>query len=157
MAYLQQKVRTCWWFDGNGHEAAAFYVKLLPDSAIEGGHGPEGKPPLIVEFTLAGAPMMILNGGPGHPHSWAASISVLTDSQSETDRLWAALTANGGKESRCGWLTDRWGVSWQIVPKRLPEMLSATDRAAADRAFTAMMQMGKLDLAALEAAFRGSM
>jgi 2-polyprenyl-6-hydroxyphenyl methylase/3-demethylubiquinone-9 3-methyltransferase len=80
---------------------------------------------------------------------------VLTESQDETDRLWAALTANGGKESRCGWLTDRWGVSWQIVPKRLPEMLSAPDRAAADRAFAAMMTMGKLEIAALEAAFRG--
>jgi predicted 3-demethylubiquinone-9 3-methyltransferase (glyoxalase superfamily) len=154
MAYLQQKVRTCWWFDGNGHEAAAFYVTLLPNSAIEGGHGPEDKP-LVVEFTLAGAPMMILNGGPGHPQSWAASISVLTEDQAETDRLWAALTANGGQESRCGWLTDRWGVSWQIIPRRLPEILSAPDRAAADRAFQAMMQMGKLDIAALEAAYKG--
>jgi predicted 3-demethylubiquinone-9 3-methyltransferase (glyoxalase superfamily) len=155
MAYLQKKVRTCWWFDGNGHEAAAFYVSLMPDSAIEGGHGSEGKPPLVVEFTLAGTPMMILNGGPGVRHSSAASISVLTESQSETDRLWSALTAGGGKESRCGWLTDRWGMSWQIVPRRLPEMLGASDRAAADRALAAMLQMGKLDLAALEAAFKG--
>lgn len=153
MAYLQQKVRTCWWFDGNGHEAAAFYVTLLPDSAIEGGHGPDGGPPRVVEFTLAGAPMTIMNGGPGHPPSCAASISVLTESQCETDRLWTALTENGGKESRCGWLTDRWGVSWQIVPKCLPEMLGSPDRAAADRAFAAMMQMGKLDHAALETAF----
>ncbi len=155
MSYLQHKVRTCWWFDGNGHEAAEFYVSLFPDSAIEGGHGPAGQPPVVVEFRLAGAPMMILNGGPGHPQTSAASISVLTDSQSETNRLWSALTANGGQESRCGWLTDRWSVSWQIVPKRLPEMLSSGDRAAADRAFAAMLQMGKLDIAALEAAFAG--
>jgi predicted 3-demethylubiquinone-9 3-methyltransferase (glyoxalase superfamily) len=155
MPYLRQKVRTCWWFDGNGHEAAAFYVSLLPDSAIEGGHGPHDKPPLVVEFKLAGAPMMILNGGPGPAHSSAASISVLTDSQSETDRLWSALTAGGGKESRCGWLTDRWGVSWQIVPRRLPEMLGASDRVAADRTLAAMLQMSKLDLEALEAAFNG--
>jgi predicted 3-demethylubiquinone-9 3-methyltransferase (glyoxalase superfamily) len=155
MAYLQQKVRTCWWFDGNGHEAAAFYVTLLPDSAIEGGHGPEGGPPLVVEFTLAGAPMMILNGGPGPAQSGAASIGALTESQSETDRLRTALTADGGEESRCGRLTDRWGVSWQIVLRRLPEMLGSPDRAASARAFEAMMRMGKLDLAALEAAFAG--
>ena len=99
--------------------------------------------------------MMILNGGPGHPHRWAASMSVLTDSQEETDRLWSALTANGGQESRCGWLTDRWGVSWQIVPRCLPEWLGAPDRAAADRVFAAMMPMGKLEIAGLEAAFAG--
>ena len=108
-----------------------------------------------MEFTLAGAPMMILNGGPGHPHSGAASISVLTESSAETDRLWDSLTAHGGRASRCGWLTDRWGVSWQIVPKRLPELLGAPDRAATDRVFAAMMSMTKLEISVLEQAFKG--
>lgn len=154
MSFLSQKARTCWWFDEHGPEAAAFWVSLLPDSRIEGGHGPEGGPPLILEFTLAGAPMMILNakGAPKPCH--AASISVLTENQAETDRLWAALTADGGAEVACGWLTDRFGVSWQIVPRRLPEMLASPDRAAAGRAMAAMQKMVKLDLAALEAAFQ---
>ncbi len=155
MAYLQQKVRTCLWFARDGDAAAAFYVSLLEGSEIEGGHGPEGGPPLVIEFTLAGAPMMILNapGAPAPGH--AASVSVLTENQAETDRLWAALTADGGKEVACGWLTDRWGVSWQIVPKQMPAMLSSPDRAAAGRALAAMQAMVKLDLAALEAAFAG--
>ena len=155
MAYLAQKVRTCWWFPEGGDKAAAFYVSLLPDSRIEGGHGPEGEPPLVIEFTLAGAPMMILNapGGPAPNH--AASVSVLTESHEETDRLWTALTANGGQEVMCGWLTDRWGVSWQIVPRRLPEMLGSPDAAARNRAMAAMQTMVKLDIAALEAAFAG--
>ena len=155
MAYLQRKLRTCLWFPRDGDKAADFYVSLLPDSAIEGGHGPAGGPPLVIEFTLAGAPMMILNaqGAPAPGH--AASISVLTEDQAETDRLWSALTADGGAEVACGWLTDRWGVSWQIVPKRLSAMLGDPDRAAADRAFTAMQGMVKPDLAALEAAFAG--
>jgi predicted 3-demethylubiquinone-9 3-methyltransferase (glyoxalase superfamily) len=152
MALLERTVRTCWWFGGDGHEAASFYVGLLPDSRIDGVVEREGRP-LIVEFTLAGAPMMILNAAPGAERSHAASISVLTSDQAETDRLWAALTADGGAEVACGWLTDRWGVSWQIVPRRLPELLASADRAAADRAFAAMQQMVKLDIAAIEAAY----
>jgi predicted 3-demethylubiquinone-9 3-methyltransferase (glyoxalase superfamily) len=153
--YLHQKLRTCLWFAGEGEQAADFYVSLLPDSFIEGGHGPEGGPKLVIEFTLAGAPMMILNA-PGAPKpGQAASLSVLTADQAETDRLWAALLAGGGAEVACGWLTDRWGVSWQIVPRRLPEMLGSTDRAASARAFEAMRGMVKLDIAALEAAFAG--
>jgi predicted 3-demethylubiquinone-9 3-methyltransferase (glyoxalase superfamily) len=153
MAWLGSSVRTCWWFNGDGQEAADFYVSLLPDSSIEGSHGPEGGPPLVIEFTLAGAPMMILNapGAPAPTHQ--SSFSVLTADQPETDRLWAALLKDGGKEVACGWITDRWGVSWQIVPKRLPDMLASPDRAAADRAFKAMQQMVKLDIATLEAAF----
>lgn len=148
-------VRTCLWFDGQGEEAARFYVSLLPDSAIEGVHrpAPDG-PALIVEFSLAGAPYMILNGGPHYTHSPAASISVSTADQRETDRLWAALTADGGRESRCGWLVDRFGVSWQIVPRAAVRLLNAGDREAAGRAQAAIMQMRKLDVAALEAAFR---
>jgi predicted 3-demethylubiquinone-9 3-methyltransferase (glyoxalase superfamily) len=153
MVWLGSKMRTCWWFEKDGEHAAKFYISLLPDSFLEGGHGPEGGPPLVIEFTLAGAPMMILNA-PGAPApSHAASFSVLTEDQAETDRLWAALLADGGAEVQCGWLIDRWGVSWQIVPRRLPEMLASLDRAARDRAFAAMIAMKKLDIAALQAAF----
>ena len=149
------RVRTCLWFDGQGEEAARFYVSLLPDSAIEGVHrpAPDG-PALIVEFSLAGAPYMILNGGPHYTHTPAASISVSTADQQETDRLWAALTADGGQEGQCGWLVDRFGVSWQIVPRAAARLLSDGDREAAGRAQAAMMRMRKLDVAALEAAFR---
>ena len=147
------KVRTCLWFDGRGREAAEFYVSLLPDSAIETPCRPAPDPPLVVEFTLAGAPYMILDGGPLYRHTPAASILVLTKDQAETDRLWAALAADGGQESRCGWLVDRFGVSWQIVPEALVRMLNADDREAAGRAQSAMMEMRKLDVDTLEAAF----
>jgi predicted 3-demethylubiquinone-9 3-methyltransferase (glyoxalase superfamily) len=153
MTGLQQKVRTCLWFNGNGHEAAAFYVSLLPDSFIE--LELYGDPPLVVEFTLAGAPMMILNGGPHYRHTPAASISVLTKDQAETDRLWNALIEGGGEESMCAWLVDRFGVSWQIVPEALPRLLMSEDPAAASRAREAMLKMRKIDIAALEAAARG--
>ncbi|MEL6475003.1 MAG: VOC family protein [Pseudomonadota bacterium] len=151
-----KKVRTCLWFDGNGHEAAALYVSLLPDSFVETEWDQESKKtPLVVEFTLAGAPYMALNGGDMFKLSPACSISVLTQDQAETDRLWTALLAAGGEESMCGWLTDRFGVSWQITPAVLPMMMQAEDRAAAGRARDAMLTMRKLDIAALEAAFNG--
>lgn len=110
---------------------------------------------MIVEFTLAGAPMMILTAGPQFKHSPAASISVLTKDQAETDRLWIALTADGGAESMCGWLSDRYGVSWQIVPEALPRLLGDPDPDKASRAQAAMKQMKKIDIAALEAAAAG--
>ena len=150
------KVRTCLWFDGNGEEAANFYVSLLPGSAIETTSRPEpGTPALIIELSLGGTPYMFLNGGPQYKLSPAASIAVRTVDQAETDRLWKALVENGGQESQCAWLTDRFGVSWQIVPDALPRMLGADDREAAGRAMQAMLQMRKIDIAALEAAFRG--
>ncbi len=150
------KVRTCFWFDGDGEEAARFYVSLLPESRIETASYPvPGQPALVVEFTLAGTPYMVLNGGPMHRPTPAASISVLAEDQAEIDRLWDALL-DGGAPMRCGWLTDRWGVSWQIVPAALPAMMLADDKAAAGRAQAAMMEMVKLDTAALDAAFRGS-
>jgi predicted 3-demethylubiquinone-9 3-methyltransferase (glyoxalase superfamily) len=155
VAFLQKKVRTCLWFNGNGLEAARYYVSLLPESFLESEVSPAGGEPLVIEFTLAGAPMMILNGGPHYKLSPAMSISVLTESQAETDRLWSALLAGGGAESRCGWLTDRFGVSWQIVPRRMPELLSTADREAAGRVQAAMLHMVKIDIAALEAAFEG--
>jgi predicted 3-demethylubiquinone-9 3-methyltransferase (glyoxalase superfamily) len=152
MAILTRKIRTCWWFNGNGLEAARSYVSLFPDSHLDGEVSPKGGEPLAVEFTLAGAPMMILNGGPHYAQTPAASISVLTDDQAETDRLWDALVAGGGAPSRCGWLKDRFGVSWQIVPRRMPQLLSSPDREAAGRVQAAMMQMAKIDIAALETA-----
>jgi predicted 3-demethylubiquinone-9 3-methyltransferase (glyoxalase superfamily) len=154
---VSAKVRSCLWFDGNGHEAAEFYVSLLPNSNIENAVHPNSDgPPLVVEFTLAGAPMMVLNGGPKFTHSEAASSSVLTRDQDETDRLWSALTAGGGTEGMCAWLKDKYGVSWQIVPEAVPRLLASDDRAAAGRAMAAMMRMQKIDIAALQAAFDGA-
>lgn len=149
MNYLANKVRTCLWMNGRGEEAARFYTSLLPDSRVD-----DAPMPMVITFTLAGAPMMILDAPGGPAPNSAASISVITEDQAETDRLWAALTADGGAESHCGWLTDRFGVSWQIVPRRLIECNTAPDRAAAGRAFQAMLTMRKIDIAAIEAAFR---
>ncbi len=150
------KLRTCLWFDHQGEEAANFYVSLLPDSRIERVYRPDPDcPALVVEFTLAGAPYMVLNGGPHYELNPAVSISVLTKDQEETDELWAALTADGGSPSRCGWLIDKYGLSWQIIPEALPRLLGSDDTAAAQRAHDAMMKMGKIDIAALESAFDG--
>ena len=151
------KVRTCLWFNGAGEEAAHFYVSLLPDSAVGAVSRPDpSKPALVVELTLAGTPYMFLNGGPHYTLTPAASIAVTTADQAETDRLWEALLADGGEESMCAWLTDRFGVSWQIVPEVLPRLLAAEDREAAGRAMQAMLKMRKIDIADLEAAFRGN-
>lgn len=150
------KVRTCLWFDGDGQEAAQFYVSLVPDSFIETDLHPGLDQPIpVVEFTLGGTPYMILNGGPHFKLTPAASIFVLTKTQEETDGLWKKLLEGGGKGEMCGWLVDRYGVSWQVIPERLPEMLNDDDKAAAGRARDAMMQMRKIDIAALEAAFTG--
>jgi predicted 3-demethylubiquinone-9 3-methyltransferase (glyoxalase superfamily) len=153
----RRKVRTCLWFTRGGIDAAQFYVGLLPDSWIDAVFD-HGRPddPMVVEFTLGGAPMMILTGGAMFEHSPAASISVLTKDQAETDRLWSALLADGDKENMCGWLTDRFGVSWQIVPEVLPRLANDPDTAAASRARAAMMRMKKIDIAALEAAFHSA-
>ena len=150
---LKSKVRTCLWFAAGGLTAATEYVGLIPDSAIDSvlAHDRPENDPMVVEFTLAGAPMMILTAGDRYKLTPAASISVLTDDQEETDRLWRAL-AEDGEESQCGWLVDRHGVSWQIVPRRLPELLTDPDPERARRVMQAMMQMRKIDIAALEAA-----
>lgn len=150
------KVRTCLWFDGQGEAAAEFYVSLVPGSSIEAVSRAEpGQAAVVVELSLAGTPYMFLNGGPQYRLSPAASIVVRTADQPETDRLWAGLVAEGGEEGQCGWLTDRFGVSWQIVPEALPRLLGDNDREAAKRAMQAMLQMRKIDIAGLEAAFRG--
>ena len=150
---FKSNVRTCFWFEKHGQKAAEFYVSLVRDSQIDGIY-PHGRPedPMIVEFALAGAPMMILTAGPHYKLTPAASISVLTEDQAETDHLWSELTKDGGEESMCEWLIDRFGVSWQIVPEALPRLLGHPDRDAAGRAQAAMMQMKKIDIAALEAA-----
>jgi predicted 3-demethylubiquinone-9 3-methyltransferase (glyoxalase superfamily) len=148
-----RRVRTCLWFARGGIEAARFYVGLLPDSRIDAvlEHG-QPDDPMVVEFTLRGAPLMILTAGPRFEHSPAASISVLTENQAETDRLWTGLIAGGGRESRCGWLVDRYGVSWQIIPDAVPRLLGSPDGEAAARARDAFLQMGRIDIAQLEAA-----
>lgn len=151
-----ENLRTCLWMESRGEEAAEFYVSLLPGSKIEGRIPADpAAPALIVNFTLMGVPYQILNGGPHYTLSPAASISVMTGDQAETDRLWAALVADGGAESRCGWCTDRFGLSWQVVPKDLPGLVGGPDPAGAKRATEAMLGMAKIDIAALRAAYRG--
>lgn len=153
---MSNRVRTCLWFEAGGEKAAEFYVSLLPNSSIERIFRTEpDAAPLVVEFTLDGTPYMILNGGPHHVLSEAVSISVTTRDQAETDRLWAALLAGGGSENCCGWLKDRFGLSWQIVPEQFMRLFNDPDREAAGRAFQAMTRMIKLDVAAVEAAFKG--
>ncbi len=147
------KIRTCLWFAKRGIDAANAYVDLLPDSRIDNvtDYG-QNDDPMVVEFTLAGAPMMILTAGPHFELTPATSISVQTDDQAETDRLWDALTSNGGEESQCGWLKDRFGVTWQIVPKRLLELQSDKNEKVATAARDAMLKMKKIDIAELESA-----
>ena len=142
-------VAVCLWFDGQAEEAARFYTSLIPNSKIT------GTSPVMVTFTLDGVPFQALNGGPQFKPTEAASICVRTADQAETDRLWGALTADGGREGRCAWLKDRFGVSWQIVPSVLPNMLGSSDRDAAGRALEAMMRMTKIEIALLESAYAG--
>lgn len=145
-----QKISPCLWFDGQAEEAARFYATLFPDSGITSvTPGPTGAA-LVVEFRLAGVRFIGLNGGPMFKFTEAISLSVDCHSQAEIDRLWAALTADGGAPSQCGWLKDRYGLSWQIVPAVLPKLLA--DPAKAGRVMGALMGMVKLDIAALEAA-----
>jgi predicted 3-demethylubiquinone-9 3-methyltransferase (glyoxalase superfamily) len=152
----------CLWFENDALDAATFYAATFPDSAVgtvfrAPGDYPAGKEGdvLTVEFTVAGIPCIGLNGGPAFRHSEAFSFQVATDDQQETDRLWQAIVGNGGEESACGWCKDRWGLSWQITPRALTAAIADPDRAAAKRAFDAMMTMRKIDIAAIEAARRG--
>ncbi|HRK19855.1 MAG TPA: VOC family protein [Hyphomicrobiaceae bacterium] len=152
----------CLWFDKNGEEAARFYVSLLPNSRIDHvQRAPADNPSskkgevLVVDFTLMGNKYQALNGGPNFKFTEAISLSVTCDTQEEVDRLWAALTADGGKEVACGWLKDKYGLSWQIVPARMFELLASPDAGVSKRAFEAMMTMVKLDIAAIERAAKG--
>ncbi len=156
------RLTTCIWYDGDAEQAARFYADLFPDTRIDRVFRspvdyPAGKAGdvLTVEFTLLGTPMLGLNGGPGHPLTDALSFQVHTDTQVETDRYWQALTADGGAPVACGWCRDRWGLSWQVVPRQLTAALSHPDPAAARRAMEAMMIMVKIDVAAIEAAVAG--
>lgn len=149
------------WYSAEAEEAARFYVSVIPDSRIdhvstlpvETPSGPAGSV-TIVEFTLAGQPVTGFTGGPRDPFNHAISLMIECDTQEDVDRIWDALL-DGGTPEECGWLRDRWGVSWQIAPRRLMEMIRGDDRAAAARAAEAMRGMVKLDLAALERAFAG--
>lgn len=150
------RTRTCLLLPDQAEEAARFYVSLLPDSRIEEAYRPTpDAPALVTEFTLQGAPYMTLTGDPHPEPSARTSISVLTKDQAETDRLWAALTADVEDAGRCGWLKDRYGVFWRIVPEALPRLTRSGDPAAAARVQLALRSMGKIDVAALEAAHRG--
>lgn len=147
------KTRACLFLADQAEQAADCYVALFPGSTIDNVVRPDpAGPALVVEFTLAGTPYMTLNGNPEPASSHTFSISVLTDDQAETDRLWQALTADGGEPGRCGWLRDRFGVHWQIVPRALPLLMSSGDAARGQRVQAALMAMGRIDIAALEAA-----
>jgi predicted 3-demethylubiquinone-9 3-methyltransferase (glyoxalase superfamily) len=156
---MTSKNTICLWYDGDAVAAANFYADTFPDSAVQAihrapGNYPDGKEGdvLTVEFTVAGIPCIGLNGGPHFKHSEAFSFQIATDDQQETDRLWNAIVGNGGQESECGWCKDRWGLSWQISPRALTSAVFGPDRAAAKRAFDAMMTMKKIDIATIERA-----
>jgi predicted 3-demethylubiquinone-9 3-methyltransferase (glyoxalase superfamily) len=150
------------WFDGNAEEAARFYVSLLPDSHIDNvfrapadNPGTPAGAVLLVDFTVAGQRFTGINGGPEFPFTEAVSFLIDCDGQAEVDRLWAALLEGGGSPGQCGWLKDRFGLSWQVVPRQLGEMLGSSDREGARRATEAMLKMGKIDIAGLRRAFDG--
>jgi predicted 3-demethylubiquinone-9 3-methyltransferase (glyoxalase superfamily) len=167
MNYGERKMKParntiCLWYERDAVEAAKFYAETFPDSSVGATHcAPSDNPSteegqvLTVEFTVMGIPCLGLNGGPGVTHNWAFSFQVATADQAETDRYWDAIVSNGGEESQCGWCKDRWGVHWQITPTILTDAFTGSDRAAAKRAFDAMMTMKKIDIAAIEAAIRG--
>ena len=162
MATTSAKVFPCLWYDGNAEEAARFYTSLLPDSRVDRvwtspadtPSGPAGMV-LVVDFTLAGTKLQGLNGGPDFSFNEAISIVIECDDQAEVDRLWDALTADGGEPGPCGWLKDRFGLSWQVVPVRLAEMLADPDPQKVERVTRAFLQMKKFDLVELEAAYDG--
>ena len=155
------KIQPCLWFDGTAEDAARFYAQTFPDTRIDAVHTAPGDYPagrkgdvLTVEATILGMPFLFLNGGPAFKFDEAVSFQVATDDQAETDRYWDAIVGNGGEESACGWCRDRFGLSWQITPRRLTELLAQGGEPAA-RAFAAMMTMRRIDIAALDRAVAG--
>ena len=159
---MRPKNTICLWYEKDAHEAAKFYAETFPDSEILAVNAapsdyPSGKKGdvITVDFTVMGIPCMGLNGGTAFKHSEAFSFQIATDDQAETDRYWNAIVGNGGEESVCGWCKDKWGISWQITPRALSDAMEAGGDEAA-RAFEAMMTMGKIDVAAIEAARKGS-
>ncbi len=156
------KNTVCLWYNDDAEEAAHFYTKIFPDSYVDAVHRAPGDYPsgkagdvLTVHFTVLGVACLGLNGGPTFKHNEAFSFQVATEDQGETDRYWNAIVGNGGQESECGWCKDKWGISWQITPIALTKAFTSSDRAAAKRAFDSMMTMRKIDIATIEAAFRG--
>jgi len=148
------------WFDGNAEEAASFYVSLLPDSRIDNVYrSPADNPStpagavLLVDFTLAGQHFTAINGGPQFPFTEAVSFLIDCEDQAEVDRLWNALIAGGGSPGQCGWLKDRFGLSWQVIPREMGELMASPDAEASRRAMEAMLQMSKIDLNELRRAF----
>lgn len=155
------KISPCLWFESEAEEAANFYVSLLPDSRVDHVERSPVETPgakvgavLIVHFTLGGSSFQALNGGSRMEHTHAISFSIDCEDQAEVDRLWDALS-KGGEEVQCGWIRDRYGMSWQIVPRALPRMIADPDREKSARVMQAMMKMVKLDVATLERAYRG--
>ncbi len=152
----------CLWYDNDAEDAARFYADTFPSSSLVAvnrapGDYPSGKEGavLTVEFNVLGVACLGINGGPAFKHNEAFSFQIATEDQVETDRYWNAIVGNGGQESDCGWCKDKWGISWQITPIALTKAITSPDRAAAKRAFNAMMTMEKIDIIAIEAAFRG--
>lgn len=157
-----QNITPCLWFDDQGEDAANFYVSIFERSRIldvsrygEGAPVPAGTA-MVVEFELDGLRLQALNGGPAFNFTEAISLSIAAPTQADIDRLWGALTADGGEPGQCGWLKDKYGLSWQVVPPRLSELLSDPDPAKAGAVMQAMLPMGKLDLGALEAAYNSA-
>ena len=157
------KITPCLWFDGNAEEAAKFYVSLLPGSHIETVmRSPADNPStpagavLVVDITLAGQRFTALNGGPDFAFTEAVSFVIDCEDQAEVDRLWDALIAGGGSPSQCGWLKDRYGLSWQVIPRQLGEILGSPDAEGSRRAMEAMLKMTKIDVAELRRAFAGA-
>jgi predicted 3-demethylubiquinone-9 3-methyltransferase (glyoxalase superfamily) len=146
------ELTTFLWFDGRAREAADFYTTIFPNSSVSvAGEGFE----VMVNFTIFGRPFIALNGGPQFPHTEAISFQIPCANQSEIDKYWSILTADGGQEGQCGWLKDKFGVSWQVVSSEMGSYLGGPDEEGRDRATQAMMQMKKIDLAAMEKAYEG--
>ncbi|MDQ3001711.1 MAG: VOC family protein [Fibrobacterota bacterium] len=152
----------CLWYNDDAEGAARFYAATFPSSSLGAVHRAPGDYPsgkegavLTVEFTVLGVACLGINGGPAFKHNEAFSFQIATEDQVETDRYWNAIVGNGGQESECGWCKDKWGISWQITPIALTKAYTSPDRAAGKRAFNAMMAMKKIDITAIEAAFRG--